>query len=308
MEIRLATSGLQALVTELRLRASVTTDSVEAQATAVLLDAAVEYLLLKADATVGEFVKLLVFFELVAASDAAALTVSKQFSDTQSTADQLVSVLAKALIDAVGTAEVLLFTTAKPLIDAALITDAPAKTFVRAPADELLTTSDVPVVVPQKGLVDVAYSLEGPAFGQTYADPTYFAQDYAWDGSPAKLIGKNLSELLDSTDDFFGVANPDDDQTIFFTKSLISHAATGEVFSRAFTTSRSDGFSATDIVLLTTSRPLASSAANVDITVKLAGKNVADSTSSADAGSLRMTDYADISYFAQDYVGTSLSF
>jgi hypothetical protein len=37
-------------------------------------------------------------------------------------------------------------------------------------------------------------------------------------------------------------------------------------------------------------------------------KGLSDSKSTSDSGALRMTDYADISYFAEDYVGVSRTF
>jgi hypothetical protein len=308
MDSRLATSGLQALITELRLRASATTNSVEAQAAAVLLDAAVEYLLLKADATIGEFVKKLAFFEAVDASDVAALTVAKPFGDTQSTVDQLVLVMAKVLVDAVGTAEVLLFDTTKTLADTFDVADTPEKALTKSPIFDAFFVGDAAAVVPEKGLFDGAYFSEGPASSQTYADPTYFAEDYVREGYPIRAFSKALSDVLDATDDFLGVANVDDDQIIFFSKTNIEHVASYDLAAKAFDTSRTDGVSAADIVLLTTSRPATSAFGVVDLTVKAIAKASAENVTSADAGTLRMTDYADISYFAQDYVGTSTSF
>lgn len=326
MPIRASVVELQALASEIRLKADIAAVKLDAATQADLLqaitsyvelqaqtyasvfDASVAAVLLKADTIVGDFVRYVYLTDQAVTSEALIRAVSKVFGDLAATLDVATKAVAKPVADAADAADIVALSSLKPLSDAPSTSDTAAKTFVRAPATDLLTSVDAAIVVPQKGLVDVAYSLEGPAFGQTYVDPTYFAQDYAWDGSPAKEFGKNLSELLDSTDDFLGVANPDDDQTIFFTKSLISHATAAEVFSHSFTTSRADSFSPSDIVLLTASKALASGAVNADSVVVLAGKNILDAADAADAGSLRMTDYADISYFAQDYVGTSLSF
>jgi hypothetical protein len=46
----------------------------------------------------------------------------------------------------------------------------------------------------------------------------------------------------------------------------------------------------------------------LESSVNLVGKGLDDSVSSSSSGSLYMTDYCDITYFAQDYVGTSLTF
>lgn len=316
MPIRASVVELQALASEIRLKADTAAVKLDAATQADLLqaiasyvelqtqtyasvfDASVAAILLKADTIVGEFVRYIYLTDQAVTSEALIRAISKVFGDLATTLDVANKEVAKPVSDAASAADAAALSSLKSLSDAPSTADAAAKTFVRAPATELLTSTDATIVVPQKGLFDVAYSLEGPAFGQTYVDPTYFAQDYAWDGSPAKDFGKNLSELLDSTDD----------QTIFFTKSLISHATVDEVFSRFFTTSRADSFSPSDVVLLTASKALASGAVNADSVVVLAGKNILDAADAADAGSLRMTDYADISYFAQDYVGTSLSF
>ena len=326
MPIRASVVELQALASEIRLKADTAAVKLDAAVQADLLQAITTYIdlraqtyasvfdvsvsavLLKVDAIVGDFVRYIYLTDQTVTSDTLLRAVSKVFGDLATTLDAAIKAVAKPVADATATADTAALSSLKSLSDAPSTADAAAKTFVRAPATELLVSADAAFVVPQKGLDEVVYTLEGPAFGQTYVDPTYFAQDYAWDGSPAKEFGKNLSELLDSTDDFSGVANPDDDQTIFFTKSLISHATVDEVFSRFFTTSRADSFSPSDIVLLTASKAFASGVVNADSVVALVDKNILDTADAADAGSLRMTDYADISYFAQDYVGTSLSF
>lgn len=308
MDSKLATSGLQALVTELRLRASATTDSLEARANAILLYAAVEYLLLKADATVGDFVKILNFSDAFLAQDAVALLTAKPFTDAQTTADQLVAALAKALTDLLSTSDEALLDTAKPLADTALTADIATKAVDKPVDADFATAADDVGLTAAKPFQDITSVTEGPAVGQNYAGSTYFAEDYVREGFPIRDFYKAVSDTLDATDDFLGVANVDDDQIIFFGKSRMDHVVTSEVFSRAFTTARTDGVSPTDVVLLATSRPAASAFGVADFTVKTIGKTPADTATSADAGALRMTDYADISYFAQDYVGTAFSF
>jgi hypothetical protein len=45
-----------------------------------------------------------------------------------------------------------------------------------------------------------------------------------------------------------------------------------------------------------------------DITLLSIGKGFADTMSLSDAGSIRMQNYCDFSYFDEDYVGTSATF
>jgi hypothetical protein len=92
------------------------------------------------------------------------------------------------------------------------------------------------------------------------------------DNITARSFSKALSDLVDATDDFDGAATAEDDQTMSF------------VTSRAETVSASDSSS------------------------QSAGKGLTDSVSTGDSGSLRMTDYCDVLYFTDVYVGISATF
>lgn len=80
--------------------------------------------------------------------------------------------------------------------------------------------------------------------------------------------------------------------SVGFAKSLLDSAAVNDLLAVAF---NRDGFTDT------------SSGADA-ITAVSVGKALTDAKSSSDAGSLYMTDYADITYFAEDYVGSSRTF
>jgi hypothetical protein len=216
--------------------------------------------------------------------------------------------VAKPVADAADAADIVALSSLKPLSDAPSTADTAAKTFVRAPATELLASADAAIVVPQKGLFDVAYSLEGPVFGQTYVDPTYFAQDYAWDGAPTREFFKVLVEAVDSTDDFLGEAVADDDQTILFAKTHSTSIFVADPHAIAFTRPGvTDLFAAADAAAKNLSRPLADSGIISEVFDRVPVKGLLESVDAGDSGSLRMTDYTDINYFAQDYVGISVS-
>lgn len=85
-------------------------------------------------------------------------------------------------------------------------------------------------------------------------------------------VNKYLSDVVDATDDFQGAANADDDQTM------------------SFVTGRTDTVSKSDVSSLN------------------AGKGLADSASTGDSGSFRMTSYCDVLYFTSDFVGTASTF
>jgi hypothetical protein len=83
---------------------------------------------------------------------------------------------------------------------------------------------------------------------------------------------KALADTANVTDDFDGAASIEDDQVM------------------QFVTSRSEIATASESASL------------------LAGKGLADSASTGDSGSLRMQGYCDDSYFAETYLGTSITF
>jgi hypothetical protein len=85
-------------------------------------------------------------------------------------------------------------------------------------------------------------------------------------------ITKALADTANVTDDFDGAASIEDDQVM------------------QFVTSRSEIATASESASL------------------LAGKGLADSASTGDSGSLRMQGYCDDSYFAETYLGTSITF
>ena len=85
-------------------------------------------------------------------------------------------------------------------------------------------------------------------------------------------IAKALADTANVTDDFDGAASVEDDQVM------------------QFVTSRSETATASESASL------------------LAGKGLADSASTGDSGSLRMQGYCDDSYFAEIYLGTSITF
>jgi len=92
------------------------------------------------------------------------------------------------------------------------------------------------------------------------------------DGIEKFDIEKLLNDTADATDDFDGVATAEDDQTM------------------SFVTGRTETFPVDDSASLA------------------AGKNLTESVSTSDSGSLRKTDYCDVLYFADVYVGTSATF
>jgi hypothetical protein len=363
---------LKAINAYVKLRAEIVTAT---------LNAEIQYQLLKADAIVGFFVIFLEFNDAASVSDVQVRQLVKVLNDLASTIDAATKSVSKPLVDLRNAIDVSVKNLTKPLVDIKTASDLPAKSFTRAPIFDSIGKSDVVSLNPQKNLVEIQYNIEGPATGQNYVDPTYFAQDYSYDGFPTKLFNKSLLDYVDATDDFYGEANVDDDQIIFVNKTVADNAATNETLGKTFTRPGVvDSFAASDLALRLTnksrtdtatfsdtssrsygkaltdtsnlsdalvrqyfklftdsasstdarvfaiakslsdnvtsadaaaksiSRALTESTVLSDNVVRGANKGLTDTGTTSDSGNFRKTDYTDVNYFAQDYVGISVNF
>jgi len=63
-----------------------------------------------------------------------------------------------------------------------------------------------------------------------------------------------------------------------------------------------------DSAVRSVGRVAADAVSQTDAATKNTGKALADTSATSDSGSIRKTNYADITYFAQDYVGTTINF
>jgi hypothetical protein len=230
--------------------------------------------------------------------------------------------------------------------DSASVSDLYAPDFGKNPSDSLASTDEVDSLVVNKSVTDSADTTEqhtsslskpasdtasasesaainlglatkfdtarsqneGPNIIEDYASVGYFAEQYAGNGGPKRDIGKTLQDVWTVSDA----------QTVSAGKDLTDTASTSE--SQTFNTTKAlaDTANATDdfdgaasieddqVMQFVSSR--SETAHTSDIHVPLVGKGLADSASTGDSGSLRMTDYCDVNYFTESYVGTSLTF
>lgn len=177
--------------------------------------------------------------------------VFRLISDTLSAAESLVKALGIGKSDSVSATEVLQFDVSKVATDSSNASDTALVGFGKVVSDSG-ATSDSNIIDFSKYVSDSANTTDQI---QTFA------------------IGKFITDSAYATDDFDGVAVPDDDQTIQFVKSL------GNI-----------GYAS-------------------DNDVKSIGKISSDSVSSSDNGTLINQGYVDnLNYFADDYVGAKRTF
>ena len=213
------------------------------------------------------------------------VTIAKPLTDTASKSDLLTSSLSKPASDTVAKSDSTAKAAGKPLSD--LITNSDSSRVLTGKgATDSATTSEVRVASVGKALADSASKSDSLALGVSKpASDSFTSSDSRTNAfgkgstdtattseSKQFAISKSLSDLVDATDAYAHIAVLDDDENMLF----------GKISADVVTKS--------------------------DLEVHLVGKRLTESVGKSDSGSLRMTSYSDVNYFASDYVGTSLSF
>lgn len=333
-----------------------------AAAHAPQISASVKAQLIKAAALTGHFIDYLTFNDaatfsetlafdvakplddLFKVADVAAITAGKTFNDGFSVSDVQIASVTKGLAEVLGLVDVKVFAMAKPLRDDPVAYDQAA------------------VKVSRPVGVDHVIWREGPGIDDYALD--YFAADYGYDGKPTLLLSKpksdaaaitdssislvnkgltetprftdaltrrlsrTISDSINATDDFMGVANLDDDEVMTLVKPFSEAVGVGDTFVKVvyfvrqfgenlsftdtprFNTSKalSESPRLVDVSTISLARPLSDSGAATDSVAKQPQLGKSDSASMTDSGVLQMNGYCDLSYFATDYVGAYLTF
>lgn len=218
-------------------------------------------------------------------SDEVSVQPEKVFEDTvEHPTDQIDTIeVGKGIEDVPVTSEDMLFDTSKAL-------------------EDLPVTSEQVTFGIGYTIQDWANQGEGPNQYDTYAIG-YFLESYALEGFPMLDIVKGLSDTVHATDDFFGVANTDDDEVMQFGKTLgevfhygdetnlgytkplvdlVSHADTQIFFVGKLLT---DQVNKSDLVIKDSGKALIDVFSSSDIVVRNTGKGISDSANTAEYNS-----------------------
>lgn len=152
---------------------------------------------------------------------------------------------------------------------------------------------------------------EGPYFAEDYTDPGYTIISFTLATTKGRSDAAEIADAGISLDMTLGradiVALAD---SIAFMR-VLNRADAASVLSTVgvYTTKPfADQYAAMDYHDLAPHKRLTDSTTAVD-TVEVAAKlGIVDATSIADSGSIRMQDYCDYTYFAEDYVGEARTF
>ena len=197
-------------------------------------------------------------------SDFTSVQAEKGLQDDQITSDQIDTIeVGKGLEDVPVTSELLGFAVDKVLLDDAVPTD--------------LVSFGLGL-----GFADRAYYGDGPNNYPTYAID-YFADTYALEGFPAIDFFKGIFDTVHTTDDFFGVANTDDDEVMQFGKTLNELFQTVDSARFSYSKAIVDLVSKDDSAVFSIGKALADSFGKFDLATKATGKALSDSSFSSDA-------------------------
>lgn len=160
-------------------------------------------------------------------------------------------------------------------------------------------------------LTDTVGVSEGQSyFAEDYVDPGYVGAGFFINftkvnadtatgaDSPALLAAKPVADTASAADAFVASV----------LKPLADTASGADIRVFDFTKVVSDLATLADAAALTTSKDLTDTSTLADVIANSAGKGIIDAATASDSGSLRMQDYCDFTYFAEDYVGESRAF
>ncbi|CAB4122917.1 hypothetical protein UFOVP33_74 [uncultured Caudovirales phage] len=165
-------------------------------------------------------------------------------------------------------------------------------------------------------------------FGKTLTDPTTASESMAKgfargvadsahaSDTPALTTGKGLADVIASSQivvrqvdkNSTDTANTSETRVARVDKVLSEFPVTGDLKTFSLAKVATDSVASSDAAVRGTAKAFTDSVSKSDAAVRTTGKALADSAHPSDAGTLRKTDYSDITYFAEAYVGSTLNF
>lgn len=217
------------------------------------------------DVSTKAFVKPLDDFSV--AADTSTVFTAKNKADVVSSSDTTTSVLGKTLTDSAALSDLKLFDLSRVSADSAAVADSLAHTFNKQVADSVSAT-DTLYLYFALVKVDSAATTDIIDVIRIAANgvPPQLENQYATDQASWGLQ-KTFAEVLTATDDFDGTLTTEDDQTTKLDKRFSESVSLLEV--QKFDLQRT----------------------------------LSETQSATDTGYLFLTDYCDISYFSEPFVG-----
>lgn len=219
-------------------------------------------------------------------TDAGTRNLNKGARDAvvmQDSAD-ITYLLGKILKDVQSLSDAKVIALAKALVDLAVASDAKSITLSKALADSGLTLGDIARVTPNKGLKDSVTMLETVSAVRLFARE--FIETLLVSDAATKQITKPPFDQFVSTSD---------KDILSFNKPVSESVVMIDNMDGDIT------YQVVKVIGELISSP-------TDVMVRSAGLAKSESVTTSTSGVAFMTDYADISYFAEDFVGVSSNF
>jgi stage V sporulation protein SpoVS len=261
----------------------------------------IDYVLLGASAYLDTTGRFRYIGEAVVVSDGVALVLDKAAADVVSMADESTWNLGKTLAESVSFADTLTVTVIflRELFDAVSVPDAVVRNVAKAAASAVVssdtaTRSVAKSVSDAQTVVDSASRAVAKALTETFslADSTAVAYSKL-EADAVALADTIVRATIKSVADVQAVV---DTSVRNFTKSLADGVAIN------------DGFGAEDGLNFVFSTTFANVAFAADSATLTTNPRHSETVSTSDGGFVISQDYCDLTYFAEDYVGTAVVF
>jgi hypothetical protein len=225
-----------------------------------------------------------VVFDYIVFQDVTRILVSKRLAEFKQTGETRSFVLTKGLSEAPRALEAHQIASSRPVFDAGSISDSVAKGFSRLVTPDSFTQSDHSIRLIEKT-----------------AQESFYTSDWL----PRFVMNKQITEQITSTDDFYGIANSDDDEVMWFQKRLVDSKTISDLVNKGFSRNVNDATYLAETRIFSVSKRLSETSTTAEVRFFQTLKAFTDNTYSTDSGSIFLSNYVDTTYFSStDYVGS----
>jgi hypothetical protein len=288
-------------VSSVRPRVSVSVVDPVANVTYSLAASKIAYIELTAAAYLDTSGKFRYIQESVIATDGTALLLSKPFSNEAFTSDDQVLDFGKSLAEEVSFEDSLVATIIflRDLFDESVLADAVVLSIAKSAVDSVAMSSSVTrdfakSVADTQAVVDAAAKTVAKALANSVASSDVATLSHS----------KLVADAAATTDEVVRNIVKSLADAASFNDSLVSS------FSKSLTdgVAMNDGFGAADGLDFVFSTTFSNASFVTDTTVQTLLPTYSDSVGTTDSGFVLSQDYCDLTYFAEDYVGTAITF
>lgn len=254
---------------------------------------------------VGFFVNALGKFDSAFLSEVLNRAISKRLSDTSAITENISKTISKPQSDQFTVSDLPSVELGKAQEDNTALTDDETLSFGKNLSDSVGITDDVDGEASVLDDQEIDFfkvkrnsAFIGESFDRTVSYNRELTDLSAIAESKAFALTKVLSDSVIVGD------------TTFFTREVDKADAPGVTENSVFTFGKalSDSSILVDTQVISVGKPLSDSGFVAETEVKSTGKAASDTSAISSSGSLVSQSYCDITYFAEDYVGTSRTF